>query len=303
VNIDKKASWPPPGHYVVAVSAGVDSMSLLDLLAAYADAKNWQLEVAHFNHGWTDAAGEYLKMVRSVAKKHGLPFHYDNEKVAANEADAREARYRWLREVKDQTGAEAIITAHHHDDLIETVVLNLQRGTGRRGLTPFGSTPDVVRPLVDVAKAELVDYAKSRDLKWVEDPTNTDTRLRRNAVRHELLPELRRDPEFDRELEKIIEEAAELNARIDESLESLVKKGEGSATVSIGVLRRMPLATLAEMLVMMANVARPGTELDRRTVEALAVDIKTGRNFASRQLTKRLFASRSHDTVSIAFTP
>jgi len=302
--VQHKLIWPQAGHYVVAVSGGVDSMALLDLLATHPDAKKWQLEVAHFNHGWTEVAGKYVEVARAAAKKYDLPFHEGSEKVAANEADARKARYSWLRKVVRSTGARAILTAHHQDDLIETIVLNLQRGTGRRGLTPFSSTPDVLRPLAGVSKAELIDYARRRQLPWVEDKTNTDTRFRRNAVREELLPQLRQsNPEFDRQLREVTEEAAALNAEIDRALVDLITKGEGSASVAVGVLRRMPLATLAEMLVMMANVARPGTELDRRTVEALAVDIKTGRNFASRQLTKRLFASRSHDTVSIAFTP
>jgi len=160
-------------------------MALLDLLATRSEGNEWQLEVAHFSHGWTEAANEYVELVNTAAKKYDLPFHKGSEKVAANEAGAREARYRWLREVMRSTGGAAIITAHHHDDLVETVVLNLQRGTGRRGLTPFGSTPDVLRPLVKVTKVELVEYAKGRQLKWVEDPTNSDTRFQRNAVRKE----------------------------------------------------------------------------------------------------------------------
>ena len=299
-----KIVWPIAGHYVVAVSGGADSMALLDLLAGQAKARDWQLEVAHFNHGWNAEADGYEEVVKTTAERYGLPFHRGSAKVATNEAAARGARYSWLRGVVAETGAAAIITAHHHDDLIETVVLNLQRGTGRRGLTPFGSTPDVLRPLVNVTKVDLVAYAKDRRLTWVEDATNTDTRFRRNALRHELLPKLRHDnPEFDRELGAILDEAAKLNAHIDTELTKLITKEEGRASATVTGLRRLPVATLTEVMVMMAQVAQPGVELNRRTVEVLAVDLKTGRLRGERKLTNSLFANARRDTVTIAFTP
>jgi len=304
MKLSEKVVWPLAGHYLVAVSGGVDSMALLNLLAAQAKSRKLQLEVAHFNHGWTEAAVGYEAVVKASAKKYDLPFHKGSGEVAVNEAAAREARYTWLREVMHSTRATAIVAAHHHDDLIETVVLNLQRGTGRRGLTPFGSAPDVLRPLVGVSKAELIEYVQDRQLQWIEDATNTDTRFRRNEVRTKLLPRLRKENSgFDERLDEVIEEAAKLNPAIDVALTGQITKGEGRASVSTESLRRMPLATLTETLVMMANTARPGTELAGRTVEALAVDIKTGRFRSHRELTKRLFASRARDTVSIAFTP
>lgn len=296
--------WPKPGRYVVAVSGGVDSMALLDLLATSKRQADWQLEVAHFNHGWTAAANRYAEVVEAAAKRHGLPFHSGMAKVTVNEAAAREVRYRWLRQVARESGAEAIITAHHADDLVETVVLNLTRGTGRRGLTPFTSTKDVMRPLTTITKTALIAYAKERQLPWVEDATNIDTRFRRNAVRHERLPQLRQEnPELDRELGQIIAEATALNAGIDRALAELITSGEGRASASVAELRRLPLPTLAEVVVMMVQAGRPGSELNRRTVEALATDIKAGRLRGARRLTNGLFASSARDTVTIAFTP
>jgi tRNA(Ile)-lysidine synthase len=300
----KEVAWPLSGRYVVAVSGGVDSMALLDLLVGQATNQGYQLEVAHFHHGWSESSDRYVEVVQAACDRYGLKLHAGREKVAQNEAAAREARYRFLRRVMEEIRAAGIITAHHRDDLIETVVLNLLRGTGRRGLSPFAGSLDVVRPLVQVRKSDLVQYARERGLSWVEDPTNSDTKFRRNAVRHELLPQLRlANPDFEAEFLAIIDEAAELNHAIDTELRRVIKARGGEAQVDAELARRSPLATLTELLVMMARLAQPGAELDRRTVEALAVDLKTSRLREPRQLSRSLFASRARATVTITFNP
>src|SRR6185369_2891937 len=116
-----------PGKYVVAVSGGVDSMVLLELLR---QKPKLELIVAHFDHGIRPESGEDRKLVQRIAKHYELPFVYVEGHLgaSASEALAREARYAFLRKVQAEQGAEAIITAHHQDDMLETAIMDLMRG-------------------------------------------------------------------------------------------------------------------------------------------------------------------------------
>lgn len=176
-----------PGAYVVAVSGGVDSMALLDVLRQNPDLK---LIVAHFDHGIREDSHYDRKLVQEVAARHGLPFVYDGGRLgsAASEDTARKARYAFLHRVRSASGAQAVITAHHQDDLLETAIHNMLRGTSRRGLSSLRSRQQVVRPLLHIPKHDVLAYAKDQGLVWREDSTNQDMKYRRNYIRHQLLP-------------------------------------------------------------------------------------------------------------------
>jgi tRNA(Ile)-lysidine synthase len=105
----------------------------------------------------------------------------------ASEATARQARYEFLHRLRRQVAAAAIITAHHQDDLIETAVINMVRGTGRKGLSSLASTEDVIRPLLNISKQEIYEYARQAAITWREDSTNEDDGYLRNYIRHQLI--------------------------------------------------------------------------------------------------------------------
>jgi tRNA(Ile)-lysidine synthetase-like protein len=206
---------PKPGKYVVAVSGGVDSTALLDILTTQ---PNLDLVVAHFDHGIRPDSNEDRELVEKAAGIHRIPFVYQEGKlgVKTSEARAREARYKFLRGVLNEHGASAIITAHHQDDLIETAMLNMLRGTGRKGITSLKSRTDVLRPLLNVPKVELISYAKGRNLEWREDETNQDTNYLRNYVRHNVMPNF-----SDKDRQKflvIISNLSDTNKELDASL-------------------------------------------------------------------------------------
>ena len=201
-----------PGVYVVAVSGGVDSMVLLDVMRQYPGVK---VVVAHFDHGIRPDAVYDRMLVQDIAKKHGLPFVFHEGRLGeeASEATARKARYDFLHNVKETSGAKAIVTAHHQDDLMETAVMNLIRGTHRRGLTALRSTETVRRPLLLKTKAELIAYAREQGLKWREDRTNQDVRYFRNHIRHNVMPRFSEDER--KRLYKLIMDMHQLNDEID----------------------------------------------------------------------------------------
>lgn len=165
--------------YIVAVSGGVDSVVLLDMMTKMS---GHDLIVAHFDHGIRDDSAKDAYFVSSLASQYGLIYSGKREELGktASEALARERRYAFLRELATAHNAR-IVTAHHLDDLVETVAINLKRGTGWRGLAVLDS--DVLRPLIDMPKQQIIRYAQANSLVWHEDSTNSSDAYLRNRVR------------------------------------------------------------------------------------------------------------------------
>jgi len=152
-------------------------------------AKSLKLIVAHFDHGIRDDSKQDRLHVQQAAKHHGLPFIYDEAHLGpgTSEAEARKTRYAFLHGARKAAGAIAVITAHHQDDVLETAIINLLRGTNRRGLSALKSHPNLHRPLLHMPKNELIAYAQLHGVKWREDSTNQDTTHLRNYVRHRIV--------------------------------------------------------------------------------------------------------------------
>jgi tRNA(Ile)-lysidine synthase len=258
-----------PGKYVVAVSGGVDSMVLLHVLQ---QKPGLELVVAHFDHGIRSDSAVDSKIVEATAKSYGLPYSFAEGKLGtrASEAAAREARYRFLQTVKETHRADAIVTAHHQDDVLETAVINLLRGTGRKGLSSLRSTEEVRRPLLQVSKEQIRTYAKGNKLTWHEDSTNLDDSYLRNYVRLRLLPRLTADDK--RRLLTIISRAAETNQQLDTELSRLLP------TAAENLQRKDILAlSHAEARELLAAWLRLHDlrDFDRSTLERLVVAAKT----------------------------
>ena len=166
-------------RYVVAVSGGVDSVVLLHKFTKHPEL---EVIVAHFDHGIRDDSHEDAQFVEDLARRYGLPFETKREELGkqVSEERARDRRYEFLRTVANKYGAR-IVTAHHADDAIETVAINMTRGTGWRGLAVLDS--DVMRPLLAMTKQEIIDYAHVHNLKWHEDSTNAGDAYIRNRIR------------------------------------------------------------------------------------------------------------------------
>lgn len=260
-----------PGKYVVAVSGGVDSMVLLDLLR---QKPKLELVVAHFDHGIRPDSAHDRKLVQRIAKSYGLPFVFAEGNLGANagEALAREARYAFLHKVKEDHGAEAIVTAHHQDDMLETAIMNLLRGTGRRGLSSLKSREGLVRPLLEWTKKDVRDYAEEHDLVWAEDSTNSDERYLRNYIRHNILS--RFTAAGRNSLLQHIKQAGKINEEIDRLLDKDLEEQPAKDELSRGWYLQLPYAVATEM--MAAWLRRNGVaQFDRHMIERLVVAAKT----------------------------
>jgi len=210
----------PAGNYVVAVSGGVDSVALLDILSRRNDLK---LIVAHFDHGIRSDSSQDSEFVKALAKEYGFEFEARREELGmeASESLARTRRYKFLREIAKKYNSK-LITAHHADDVVETIAINLFRGTGWRGLAVLDS--DVIRPLTNMTKAEIISYAKKSELQWYEDSTNSSDKYLRNRIR-EKLKTLSSDEK--RQLLGLWNQQKYLKRRIDNEVNNLVKKSAG----------------------------------------------------------------------------
>lgn len=177
-----------PGKYVVAVSGGVDSMVLLDMVRRQPGV---QIIVAHADHGVRPDSQVDEQLVETYAAKHAIPLVTTRLELGPHptEAHARRQRYEFLQHCCRKFGAGKILTAHHQDDLIETAMIAIIRGTGWRGLAPFaGRQRTIVRPLLSLTKNDIIAYARRHKITWREDSTNRDERYLRNYVRHTLVP-------------------------------------------------------------------------------------------------------------------
>jgi tRNA(Ile)-lysidine synthase len=267
----------PVGKYIVAVSGGVDSVVLLDLLASFAiHHSSFELVIAHFDHGIRNNSAEDAKFVEELSKKYNLKFELGQGKLGskASEAEARDKRYSFLRAMQQKYQATAIITAHHQDDVIETSIINLLRGTGRRGLSSLKSRSDVVRPLLGFNKQQLLDYAAKHKLKWREDPTNDDTKYLRNKIRQEIVPKMNLSTKT--KWLNILQQADQSNEKLDNEINGLLQRGlhKGQLVLSRQWFTMLPHAIAKEVLLTILYKSKV-TEIDKKTLERLCVQIKT----------------------------
>ena len=203
---------PLGGPALVAVSGGADSAALLDLLAGSADQHGMALTVAHVDHGIHPDSAVIAAAVAETARSYGLPFESVclNLGAGATETLARSARYQALHGIADRLGSPCIITAHHADDQIETILLRVFGGSGPAGLAGIAARRGrLLRPLLPFRRAELALHVQERDLVYWSDPSNHDVRHLRAWVRNGVLPELRhRLPDLDRMLARVGQQAS-----------------------------------------------------------------------------------------------
>lgn len=270
----------PVGTYVVAVSGGVDSVALLHLLyqASQRSGMGCKFIVAHFDHGIRSDSDEDRRYVQRLAGHYGLPFIYKRADLGAgtSEATARAARYEFLHGVRQASGATAIITAHHEDDVIETALLNLLRGTGSRGLHSLRSRDLVRRPLLGLSKKDIIRYARANGLVWREDSTNANIAILRNYLRHRVVADMGKTRRS--QVLKHTRRAAELSAEIDGIVANYLHVQPARDSLNRGSFIQLPHVVSREILAAWLRERAPAVELNKKLLERLVVASKTGRS-------------------------
>lgn len=201
----------------MAVSGGVDSVVLLDVLAK----QECRLVVAHVDHGIRPDSAADARFVAALARRYGYLFESCTLSLGAraSEERARRERYAFLRGVVAKHGANGLITAHHADDVVETVVLNILRGTGWRGLGSLRSSGETPRPLIHVYKKDILDYALRHRLEWCEDTTNQETVYTRNRIRRQVIPAAQwQDKTFKQKIYQLWQKQCQLRDQLEPAL-------------------------------------------------------------------------------------
>lgn len=187
---------------LLAVSGGEDSVTMLDLFSKYKDMFDLNLFVCHFNHSLRKEADFDENFVKNLSIKYNLKFFSKKEDVEkfsyenkfSTEEGARILRYKFFNEVIESENIDFLATAHNKDDLAETVIMRILRGTGINGL--IGITKkrnNIIRPLLDFSKAQIKNYVLENNLKFVQDNTNFLDVYKRNNIRLNLIPKLKKE--------------------------------------------------------------------------------------------------------------
>ncbi len=246
-----------PLRAVVGLSGGCDSMLLLDTVARLAPPLPLALAAVHVHHGLSAQADAWAAFCRAEAAARGLAASVVRIEVGRRgghslEAVARDARYAAFA----RSGADVLLLAHHADDQAETLLLQLLRGAGAHGLAAMAALrdatatqPAIVRPLLALPRATLVAAARARGLRWIDDESNADTRLRRNYLRHVVLPAIAAGfPGYPETLVRAATNQAETARLVDELAAADAATALTADAVDGPTLDRSQLAALARAL-------------------------------------------------------
>ncbi len=218
----------------IAYSGGLDSTVLLHCAHRFAAEKNIRLFAFHIHHGLNRKADAWLNHCEAACMEQGIRFESRKVRVDRGsgdgiEAEARSKRYAALGEMCRKNEVTLLLTAHHEDDQVETVLMHLMRGTGIAGLAGMDSVtqaPELLgdtktwvgRPFLSLSREELASWAKAKNLSCVEDDSNNDTKYTRNAIRHRLIPVLSdMFPGFGNRLSRMAQHARSANKVLNET--------------------------------------------------------------------------------------
>lgn len=233
---------------LVACSGGVDSMVLIDVLLKL----NYNISIAHCNfqlRGEESNADELF--LHDFAVKHSLPFYsvkfdtkaFKKDKTISTQMAARELRYNWFEQIRKENHYHCIATAHHTDDQLETILLNITKGTGIKGLT--GMQPKngyIIRPLLEISKQEILQYATENNISFREDSSNASDDYQRNLIRHQVVPQLQKiNPALQSTATAFVNRMNDYEALVEAQLLSVKKKcyseNEGIAEIKMGFIK------------------------------------------------------------------
>lgn len=261
-------------HWVVGASGGPDSTLLLHALhdLSQRDALAWSIHAAHLHHGLrgSDADADE-RFVAALAESLGIPFHAERADIrsevaqggGSTEEAARNRRYEFLERVALTTGSESVAVAHHADDNAETILHRICRGTGLRGLAGMadvraiqpGSRVRLVRPLLQMKRAEIESLCVSRGIEYRIDETNTSPSFTRGRIRATILPLLREqlNPNVSEALLRLAEQARRLGTYLEDAAARtfdslLVAEDPGRIVLNVSALRTKQYIVQAEVI-------------------------------------------------------
>lgn len=253
---------------VVGLSGGIDSVVLLHV----ANSLRYPVEALHVHHGLSAEADRWVEFCLVLCDAWSIPLRVRRVDVERNSADGLEGAARRARhEVYEGVAGDWILLGHHRGDRAETMLFNLLRGAGVRGA---GAMPErsgrLLRPLLEVGRSEITDYAKAHDLKWVDDHSNADTRYSRNFLRHGILPAIQpRFPAVEQRLASAAARFAEAADLLDDLARIDLGQREPSFPIDVDCLASLSEPRARNVLRFLLTRHGVGIPSEERLAETL----------------------------------
>ena len=276
------------GRVIVAVSGGADSVALLAALVEL----GYDCVAAHCNfHLRGDESTRDMRHVEALTERLGVDLYVKEFDVASRrqatgesvEMACRELRYAWFYELLDREYAQCIAVGHHREDQAETFFLNLLRGSGVAGLAGMRYRNEhVVRPLLDVSRADIEAYLRSKGLEWVDDSTNAECEYARNRIRNRLLPLI--EELFPGGSEGVLRSMAILRENADFYAEAMRGAAAGYATERAGELNLRSLCDNRYAGAILYEFLKDEGFSRRQTDDMLVAAVRSGGTFAASEL-------------------
>lgn len=296
---------------VVAVSGGVDSVTLLHLLRFAPHGLALDLVVAHLDHRMRPGSGADARWVAGLARAWRLPARIEAlERAPTSEEEARRGRYGFLERVRREEGARVVATAHHADDQAETVLFRILRGTGLPGLAgiPEAREPGVVRPLLPFFRREIEAYAARAGIRHRVDPTNLSAAFARNWIRTRLFPDV--EGSFAPGARRAVVRLARLARRAEEAWGSLlpelerdVVRDEAEGAFVLARDRLLAYHPYVRSLIVRDIVSRLGPTPDAAGTRAALEFIRSGASGREMTLRGGVRVAREFERIVVRAAP
>lgn len=300
---------------VLAVSGGVDSIVLFHLMREFSKENDVEIVVAHVNHQLRDEADAEEEFVKKLVETYKIPFYVhrwlkkDQPQTGTEEA-ARNMRYQFFKEVMNQTDASILMTAHHQDDQVETILMKLTRGstleqiTGIERVQPFHKGY-LVRPLLSFSKETIYDYAHRMNLHYKEDLTNQELLFSRNRFRNQIIPLLKEENrQFNEHVEQFSSDLRDVlqiaKGPIEEAYKNVVKEDKGTYAFQIEDFYQLPPPLQRAMLkLLLENLYKKTTEDYKTTYIQLIIDwLKDTEGHSKLHLTADMEVKKSYNNIT-----
>ena len=251
-----KPLLPAQSSILIGLSGGVDSVVLLHLLQRLAPRFSWQLSALHVHHGISQNADAWADFCAELCASLHIPLSIEHVDIAPLRAHGIEAAARKLRHAAFAGQVcDFVALAHHADDQVETLLLQLLRGAGVRGassmplLAERTGSPSVLRPLLHCSRQEILGYATAHGLQWIEDESNADDSYPRNFLRHRVLPLLEEKfPAYRDTLARSTQHFAEASSLLDELAQQDAAHAIEGKTLAVAALQALSLPRAKNLL-------------------------------------------------------
>lgn len=285
---------------VLAYSSGVDSVVLLDILLKL----KYKVVIAHVNHNLRKESIDEEIYTRNLAKKLNLPceiYSFNHDGVSNFEASAHKERYEFLESVLKKYKLNTLLTAHHKNDNLESIIMKLFKGSnlyGYSGIVPnvIYENYHIIRPLLSLSKDEIYLYAKENNLKFFEDITNKNTDYKRNAIRHKIVPELLK------ESPNVLDKSMQFSERLLEAFTFLRKTSEQylnthNYTIDIPTYNLLDVAVKKDILTKMLEVNH--LEFSNSLIDDLLKVIENNKPQLDYNLPNGFLFSKRYDSIRV----